>query len=68
MAQLQKARSEAADTRARVEDEFHTWTLPSHPTPSSQNGRDIFLSFFGCAEWHVGSQFPDQGSIRQPLH
>ena len=55
MAQLQKARSEAADTRARVEDEFHTWTLPSHPTPSSQNGRDTFLSFFGYAEWHVGS-------------
>lgn len=28
----------------------------------------FFLSVFGCATWHVGSSFPNQGSNQHPLH
>ena len=28
----------------------------------------FFVFYFGCTRWHVGSQFPNQGSDLHPLH
>jgi len=28
----------------------------------------VFVLIFGCALWHIGSYFPDQGSNLHPLH
>ena len=34
----------------------------------SINTSGLFAFFFGCTRWHVGSQFPNQGSNLRPLH